>query len=116
MSPGAAGAHERRNGRGIPPRPFRRSVMFRPAEPGSAEPGSEEYRDSEKYQLRPCGRESAPRNGKNLAPLIIVLDRARRRPLALRQLRRPHFHDTGSEVILAHSPCTGRVDAPPIPS
>ncbi|MEU3709596.1 alpha-1,4-glucan--maltose-1-phosphate maltosyltransferase [Streptomyces catenulae] len=75
------------------------------AEP--AEPGSEEYRDSEKYQLRPRDWESAARSGKTLAPLLTTLNRVRRRHPALQQLRRLHFHGTDNDAVLAYSKHAG---------
>ncbi|MGX1664364.1 maltotransferase domain-containing protein [Streptomyces sp. NPDC055366] len=68
-----------------------------------ARPGSEEYLDSEKYQLRPRDWESAERTGATLAPLITALNRVRRANPALRQLRDLHFHSTDQEAVIAYS-------------
>ncbi|MFI7318478.1 alpha-1,4-glucan--maltose-1-phosphate maltosyltransferase [Streptomyces venezuelae] len=66
-------------------------------------PGSEEYLDSEKYQLRPRDWESAARSGATIAPLITALNRVRRASPALRQLRDLHFHETDREAVIAYS-------------
>ncbi|MFH8469563.1 alpha-1,4-glucan--maltose-1-phosphate maltosyltransferase, partial [Streptomyces sp. NPDC017991] len=65
--------------------------------------GSEEYLNSEKYQLRPRDWESAEREGRSIAPLIAALNAIRRRSPALRQLRDLHFHHTDKETVLAYS-------------
>ncbi|WP_030793023.1 maltotransferase domain-containing protein [Streptomyces sp. NRRL S-920] len=66
-------------------------------------PGSEEYLDSEKYQLRPRDWESAARTGVTIAPLITELNRVRRANPALQQLRDLHFHPTDKEAVIAYS-------------
>lgn len=70
-------------------------------------PGSEEYLDSEKYQLRPRDWESAEREGRSIAPLITTLNRVRRRHPALQQLRNIHFHHTDNDAVIAYSKRTG---------
>ncbi|WP_371545751.1 alpha-1,4-glucan--maltose-1-phosphate maltosyltransferase [Streptomyces sp. NBC_00554] len=65
--------------------------------------GSEEYLDSEKYQLRPRDWESAEREGRSIAPLLGRLNAIRRRSPALRQLRDLHFHHTDQESVIAYS-------------
>ncbi|WP_437090885.1 maltotransferase domain-containing protein [Streptomyces hundungensis] len=72
-----------------------------------AKAGSEEYLDSEKYQLKPRDWESAEREGRSIAPLITTLNRIRRRHPALRQLRSVHFHDTGNDALIAYSKRSG---------
>jgi starch synthase (maltosyl-transferring) len=69
--------------------------------------GSEEYLDSEKYQLRPRNWESAEREGRSIAPLIGTLNDIRRRSPALRQLRDLHFHHTDQEAVIAYSRRSG---------
>ncbi|MFF1462424.1 alpha-1,4-glucan--maltose-1-phosphate maltosyltransferase [Streptomyces sp. NPDC058330] len=69
--------------------------------------GSEEYQDSEKYQLRPRDWESAEREGRSLAPLITCLNRIRRRHPALQQLRDVHFHSVDNEALIAYSKRSG---------
>ncbi|MDJ0460747.1 alpha-1,4-glucan--maltose-1-phosphate maltosyltransferase [Streptomyces sp. H27-C3] len=72
-----------------------------------ARPGSEEYLDSEKYQLRTRDWESAEREGRTIAPLITTLNRLRRRHPALRQLRSLHFHHTDNDALIAYSKRSG---------
>ncbi|WP_208828188.1 alpha-1,4-glucan--maltose-1-phosphate maltosyltransferase [Streptomyces ficellus] len=72
-----------------------------------AREGSEEYLDSEKYQLRPRDWESAEREGRTIAPLITRLNRIRRRNAALRQLRSVHFHHADNDAVLAYSKRAG---------
>lgn len=69
--------------------------------------GSEEYLDSEKYQLRPRDWESAEREGRTIAPLITTLNRIRRRNAALRQLRSVHFHHADNDAVIAYSKRAG---------
>jgi starch synthase (maltosyl-transferring) len=70
-------------------------------------PGSEEYLDSEKYQLRPRDWVSAEREGRSIAPLLGKLNDIRRRSPALRQLRDLHFHQTDQEAVIAYSKRSG---------
>ncbi|TWF85112.1 alpha-1,4-glucan--maltose-1-phosphate maltosyltransferase [Streptomyces capillispiralis] len=65
--------------------------------------GSEEYLDSEKYQLTPRDWETAEREGRTIAPLITRLNTIRRENPALRQLRDLHFHDVDQEAVIAYS-------------
>ncbi|WP_447040099.1 alpha-1,4-glucan--maltose-1-phosphate maltosyltransferase [Streptomyces sp. DSM 118878] len=65
--------------------------------------GSEEYENSEKYQLRPRDWAGAARRGETIAPLITRLNRIRRANPALRQLRDLHFHSTDKEAVIAYS-------------
>ncbi|WP_327699569.1 alpha-1,4-glucan--maltose-1-phosphate maltosyltransferase [Streptomyces sp. NBC_00459] len=69
--------------------------------------GSEEYLDSEKYQLRPRDWESAERDGRSIAPLIASLNRIRRDHPALHRLRNLHFHRTDNDAVIAYSKRTG---------
>ncbi|MEV0528955.1 alpha-1,4-glucan--maltose-1-phosphate maltosyltransferase [Streptomyces sp. NPDC050439] len=71
---------------------------------------SEEYLNSEKYQLRPRDWESAERTGSTIAPLITTLNRVRRSNPALRQLRGLHFHPTDQEAVIAYSKTAGGKD------
>ncbi|MEU1024900.1 alpha-1,4-glucan--maltose-1-phosphate maltosyltransferase [Streptomyces sp. NPDC005904] len=66
-------------------------------------PGSEEYLDSEKYQLRPRDWESAALRDETIAPLITSLNRVRRANPALQQLRDLHFHATDKDAVIAYS-------------
>ncbi|MGA5373857.1 alpha-1,4-glucan--maltose-1-phosphate maltosyltransferase [Streptomyces griseoincarnatus] len=65
--------------------------------------GSEEYLDSEKYQLTPRDWEAAAREGRTIAPLITRLNTIRRENPALRQLRDLHFHQADKEEVIAYS-------------
>ncbi|MFJ4483276.1 alpha-1,4-glucan--maltose-1-phosphate maltosyltransferase [Streptomyces longwoodensis] len=65
--------------------------------------GSEEYLDSEKYQLRPRDWEAAAREGRTIAPLITRLNAVRRAHPALRRLRNLRFHATDNGALLAYS-------------
>ncbi|WP_285596294.1 alpha-1,4-glucan--maltose-1-phosphate maltosyltransferase [Actinomycetospora sp. NBRC 106378] len=72
--------------------------------------GSEEYLDSEKYQLRPRDFDRALAEGRSLQPWITRLNEIRRAHPAVRQLRTLRFHDTDNEALLAWSktdPITG---------
>ncbi|MFD5112483.1 alpha-1,4-glucan--maltose-1-phosphate maltosyltransferase [Streptomyces sp. NPDC058220] len=72
-----------------------------------AKPGSEEYLDSEKYQLRPRDWDAAEREGRTIAPLITTLNRIRRRHPALQQLRDIHFHHADNDAVIAYSKRSG---------
>ncbi|MFF5444925.1 maltotransferase domain-containing protein [Streptomyces sp. NPDC012888] len=69
--------------------------------------GSEEYLDSEKYQLRPRDWAGADRRGRTIAPLITTLNLIRRRHPALQQLRDIHFHTTDNDQVIAYSKHSG---------
>ncbi|MFC3575496.1 alpha-1,4-glucan--maltose-1-phosphate maltosyltransferase [Streptomyces yaanensis] len=69
--------------------------------------GSEEYLDSEKYQLRPRDWEAAEREGRSIAPLITKLNEIRRASPALRQLRDLHFHHADKEEVIVYSKRSG---------
>ncbi|QXJ24775.1 alpha-1,4-glucan--maltose-1-phosphate maltosyltransferase [Actinomadura graeca] len=66
-------------------------------------PGSEEYRDSEKYQYRPRDFDAAARHHTTLAPLITRLNTLRNTHPALQQLRNLHFHTIDQPELLAYS-------------
>ncbi|CAL9453296.1 alpha-1,4-glucan--maltose-1-phosphate maltosyltransferase [Streptomyces sp. enrichment culture] len=65
--------------------------------------GSEEYLDSEKYQLTPRDWTRASREGTTIAPLITRLNTIRRENPALHQLRDLHFHATDKDEVIAYS-------------
>jgi starch synthase (maltosyl-transferring) len=72
--------------------------------------GTEEYLDSEKYQLRPRDFAAAERQGRSLAPWITRLNRVRRAHPALQQLRDIRFLDVDNDALLAYAktdPATG---------
>lgn len=66
-------------------------------------PGSEEYLNSEKFQLRPRDWDQARRLGRTLAPFLTLLNHARSIHPALQDLRSLHFHHTDSNDIIAFS-------------
>jgi starch synthase (maltosyl-transferring) len=65
--------------------------------------GSEEYLNSEKYELRPRDYAKALADGRSLEPWITRLNAIRRAHPALQQLRTLHFHATDNDAILAYS-------------
>ncbi len=69
----------------------------------AAKPGSEEYLDSEKYQIRSwdTGRPDS------LAPLIAAINRARKTNPALQQNRTLRFHECDNPNILCYSKTSG---------
>jgi starch synthase (maltosyl-transferring) len=69
----------------------------------SARPGSEEYRNSEKYALRPRDFAAALNEGRSLEPYLTRLNEIRRAHPALQQLRDIHFHHTDSDQVIAWS-------------
>ena len=72
--------------------------------------GSEEYLDSEKYQLRPRDFDGALESGESLEPFITRLNELRRVHPAFRQMRTIHFHHVNNDAVLAYSkfdPSTG---------
>ncbi|WP_197010457.1 alpha-1,4-glucan--maltose-1-phosphate maltosyltransferase [Actinomadura viridis] len=75
-------------------------------------PGSEEYRDSEKYQFRPRDWEGAEREGRSIAPLITRLNAFRRAHPALQELRDLTFHDPDQPELIAFSRTHGRGHGP----
>jgi len=66
-------------------------------------PGSEEYLDSEKYQLRPRDLQGAIDRGDSLAPFLKRLNEIRRAHPALHQLRNLRFHSCENDAILVFS-------------
>jgi starch synthase (maltosyl-transferring) len=66
-------------------------------------PGSEEYLNSEKYQLRPRDLTGAIERGQSLAPLMKRLNEIRRAHPALHQLRNLRFHHSENEALLVFS-------------
>ena len=73
-------------------------------------PGSEEYLDSEKYELRPRDFAGALAQGRSLEPFLTRLNEIRRLHPALCQLRTIRFHSIDNDALLAYSkfdPATG---------
>ena len=66
----------------------------------AARPGSEEYLDSEKFQLRPRDWDG---DAPTLAPYIALLNRVRREHPALQDLRSLRFHRTEDDAVIAFS-------------
>jgi starch synthase (maltosyl-transferring) len=65
--------------------------------------GSEEYLDSEKYQIRIRDWNAFEKRGLSLAPFITQINQIRRNHPALQRLRNLVFHHTDSDAILAYS-------------
>ena len=77
-------------------------------------PGSEEYLDSEKYQVRIRDWDAAAAEGRTLAPYLTRLNEVRRAHPALQQLRNITIHSSDDENILvfskvAHHPVSGEI-------
>lgn len=66
-------------------------------------PGSEEYLNSEKYQLRPRDFAGALAQGRSLQPWLTRLNAIRRAHPALQQLRTLRFHQVDNDFLLAYS-------------
>ncbi|CAN5583933.1 alpha-1,4-glucan--maltose-1-phosphate maltosyltransferase [soil metagenome] len=72
--------------------------------------GSEEYLDSEKYELRPRDFDGALTRGASLEPFIARLNEIRKLHPALRQMRTIKFHHLDNDALMAYSkydPATG---------
>ncbi len=69
----------------------------------AVKPGSEEYLDSEKYQVRIRDWDAATREGRTLAPYLTRLNEIRRRHRALQLLRNISIHWSDDENILVFS-------------
>ncbi len=70
-------------------------------------PGSEEYLDSEKYQIRIRDWEAAEAEGRSLAPYLTRLNQIRREHPALQQLRNLVIHSSDDENFLVFSKTSG---------
>ncbi|KUI01587.1 alpha-1,4-glucan--maltose-1-phosphate maltosyltransferase [Mycobacterium sp. IS-3022] len=72
--------------------------------------GSEEYLNSEKYELRPRDFDAALADGESLEPFIARLNEIRKLHPALHQLRTITFHHVDNDALVAYSkfdPATG---------
>jgi starch synthase (maltosyl-transferring) len=69
----------------------------------SVRPGSEEYLDTEKFQLRPRDWSAAERSGRSLVPYLRRLNEIRRGHPALQQLRTLRFHAVDNPNLLCFS-------------
>jgi starch synthase (maltosyl-transferring) len=65
--------------------------------------GSEEYLDSEKYQLRPRDWATAEREGRTLTPFLTRLNLVRRANPALHQMRDLTFHQIDNDQVICWS-------------
>lgn len=65
--------------------------------------GSEEYLNSEKYELRPRDFEAAVADGESLEPFLTRLNEIRRVHPALHQLRTITFHHIDNDALMAYS-------------
>jgi starch synthase (maltosyl-transferring) len=70
-------------------------------------PGSEEYLDSEKYQVRIRDWDAAEKDDRTLAPYLTTLNAVRRAHPALQQLRNIVIHSSDDENVLVFSKQTG---------
>jgi starch synthase (maltosyl-transferring) len=66
-------------------------------------PGSEEYMDSEKYQLRPRDWSAAEREHRTLAPYLTRLNELRRNHPALQEIRNLHQHFVNDDNVMCWS-------------
>lgn len=79
----------------------------------AVKPGSEEYLDSEKYQIRIRDWDGAALEGRTLAPYLTRLNEVRRQHPALQQLRNVTIHSTDDENVLCFSKHTTGPDGRP---
>jgi starch synthase (maltosyl-transferring) len=76
----------------------------------AALPGTEEYLDSEKFEVRPRDWVAAEAQGRSLAPFIARLNAVRRKNPALRWLRNLRFHHSDNPALFCwskHDEATG---------
>ncbi|MET8144936.1 alpha-1,4-glucan--maltose-1-phosphate maltosyltransferase [Sphaerisporangium sp. NPDC005288] len=66
-------------------------------------PGSEEYLNSEKFELRPRDWAAAEREGRSLAPFITTLNLFRRAHPAVQELRNLRFHNVDHPDMVCFS-------------
>ncbi len=69
----------------------------------AVKPGSEEYLDSEKYQIRIRDWAAAEAEGRSLAPYLTMLNDVRRRHPALQQLRNLRVHSADDDAVVVFS-------------
>jgi starch synthase (maltosyl-transferring) len=69
----------------------------------AVKPGSEEYLDSEKYQVRIRDWDGAAAEGRTLAPYLTRLNQVRRDHRALQLLRNVTIHGVDDDHVLAFS-------------
>ncbi len=73
-------------------------------------PGSEEYLDTEKFQLRPRDWAAAEAEKRTLAPLLTRLNQLRRDHPALQRLRNLRFHHADNDGIICYSKTENKGD------
>ncbi|MGW4208543.1 maltotransferase domain-containing protein [Lentzea sp. NPDC004789] len=69
----------------------------------AVKPGSEEYLNSEKYQLRPRDYARALADGRSLEPWLRKLNHIRKAHPALQQMRTLKFQHTDNDAMVAYS-------------
>jgi len=69
----------------------------------AVKPGSEEYLDSEKFQIRVRDWEGAEAEGRTLAPYLTMLNRVRREHRSLQLLRNLTIHSSDDENVLVYA-------------
>ncbi|GLZ35371.1 alpha-1,4-glucan:maltose-1-phosphate maltosyltransferase [Lentzea sp. NBRC 105346] len=69
----------------------------------AVKPGSEEYLNSEKYQLRPRDFARALHDGRSLEPWLRKLNHVRRAHPALQQMRTLKFQHVENDALIAYS-------------
>lgn len=79
----------------------------------AVKPGSEEYLDSEKYQIRVRDWDAAAAEGRTLAPYLTRLNELRREHPALQRLRNVAIHGSDDENVLVFSKSTRLPTDPP---
>ncbi len=73
----------------------------------AVKPGSEEYLDSEKYQIRIRDWDAAEAEGRTLTPYITRLNEIRRAHPALQQLRNLTIHSSDDDSTVVYSKTAG---------
>jgi starch synthase (maltosyl-transferring) len=76
-------------------------------------PGSEEYLDSEKYQIRIRDWARAEAEGRSLAPYVTMVNRVRREHRSLQLLRNLTVHNAEDDSIVTFSKTAFGVDGRP---
>ena len=69
----------------------------------AVKPGSEEYLDTEKFQVRVRDWEGAEAEGRTLAPYLTMLNRVRREHRSLQLLRNLSVHGSDDENVLVYA-------------
>ncbi|WP_435742137.1 alpha-1,4-glucan--maltose-1-phosphate maltosyltransferase [Nocardioides sp. SYSU DS0663] len=78
----------------------------------AVKPGSEEYLDSEKYQIRVRDWDAAEQEGRTLAPYLTRLNEIRRQHKALQLLRNVVIHSSDDDNVLVFSKHARPEDTP----